>query len=73
MASVSLQNISKRYGNNAPVLHNINLEIEHGELVVLVGPSGCGKTTTLRSIAGLEKPTAGVISVSGKGLAKFCK
>ncbi|BDT73896.1 maltose/maltodextrin import ATP-binding protein MalK [Comamonadaceae bacterium OS-4] len=63
MASVSLTNISKRYGNNAPVLHNINLEIEHGELVVLVGPSGCGKSTLLRVLCGLEDISSGELRI----------
>ena len=59
MASVSLKNITKSYGSNAPVLHHINLEIEHGELVVLVGPSGCGKSTLLRVLCGLEDISSG--------------
>jgi len=63
MASVSLTNISKRYGNNPPVLHNINLEIEHGELVVLVGPSGCGKSTLLRVLCGLEDISSGELRI----------
>ena len=63
MASVSLTNINKRYGNNAPVLHNINLEIEHGELVVLVGPSGCGKSTLLRVLCGLEDISSGELRI----------
>ena len=44
---------------------DVSFEVPEGQLFTLLGPSGCGKTTTLRSIAGLEKPTAGVISVSG--------
>ena len=63
MASVSLQNISKRYGSNPPVLHNISLEIEHGELVVLVGPSGCGKSTLLRVLCGLEDISSGELRI----------
>jgi len=63
MASVSLKNISKRYGNNEPVLHNINLDIEHGELVVLVGPSGCGKSTLLRVLCGLEDISSGELRI----------
>ncbi|MBV9672903.1 MAG: sn-glycerol-3-phosphate ABC transporter ATP-binding protein UgpC [Verrucomicrobia bacterium] len=45
---------------------NINLHIDNGEFMVLVGPSGCGKSTTLRMIAGLEKITAGSISIGGR-------
>ncbi len=63
MARVSLHNISKSYGSNAPVLHNINLDIEHGELVVLVGPSGCGKSTLLRVLCGLEDISSGELRI----------
>ena len=63
MASVTLKNISKSYGSNAPVLHNINLDIAHGELVVLVGPSGCGKSTLLRVLCGLEDISSGELRI----------
>ena len=46
----------------------VNLDIKEGELFTLLGPSGCGKTTTLRSIAGLERPTSGRITVNGRVL-----
>ncbi len=46
-------------------LRGINLEVAEGEFCVLLGPSGCGKTTTLRCVAGLEKPDAGEIEISG--------
>jgi ABC-type sugar transport system ATPase subunit len=62
MARVSLKNISKSYGDNA-ILHGINLEIEHGELVVLVGPSGCGKSTLLRVLCGLEDISGGELRI----------
>jgi multiple sugar transport system ATP-binding protein len=58
MATVSLQNLVKRYGPTE-VIHGINLEVAKGEFVVLVGPSGCGKSTTLRMIAGLEDISEG--------------
>ena len=45
---------------------NVSFEVPEGKLFTLLGPSGCGKTTTLRSIAGLEKPTAGEIEVAGR-------
>jgi iron(III) transport system ATP-binding protein len=47
---------------------NVSLEVDEGELFTLLGPSGCGKTTTLRSIAGLETPDKGTISVAGRVL-----
>ncbi len=62
MANVTLTNLSKSYGQT-PVLRNINLEIQHGELVVLVGPSGCGKSTLLRMLCGLEDISSGELRI----------
>nr|WP_315187730.1 sn-glycerol-3-phosphate ABC transporter ATP-binding protein UgpC [uncultured Albidiferax sp.] len=62
MAKVSLQNISKSFGST-PVLQDVSLEIEHGELVVLVGPSGCGKSTLLRVLCGLESIDSGTLRI----------
>lgn len=62
MASVTLKNVYKRYGNVTAV-KDANLEIRDKEFIVLVGPSGCGKSTTLRMIAGLEEVTEGTISI----------
>lgn len=59
MATVSLRNIKKVYLNGFQAIHDLNLEIKDGELVVLVGPSGCGKSTSLRMVAGLETITSG--------------
>ncbi len=47
-------------------VNDISFQLKEGEFFTLLGPSGCGKTTTLRSIAGLEKPTAGVIAIEGR-------
>jgi iron(III) transport system ATP-binding protein len=47
---------------------DVSFEVPEGKLFTLLGPSGCGKTTTLRSIAGLEKPTAGEIEVAGRAV-----
>ncbi|SCX31523.1 ABC transporter ATP-binding protein [Agrobacterium rosae] len=65
MGHIKLTNITKSFGA-IDVLHDINLEIADGELVVFVGPSGCGKSTLLRMIAGLEKPTGGELAIDGK-------
>ncbi len=63
MASVKLNDISKSFQKGTNIIHNINLEVNDGEFLVLVGPSGCGKSTTLRMIAGLEDPTSGEIFI----------
>ncbi len=65
MAGISLEHVTKRYGSDVLAVDGIDLDIESGEFVTLVGPSGCGKTTTLRTIAGFEKPTSGQISIGG--------
>jgi len=61
---VQLVDVSKTYAGAAAV-HNLNLEIAHGEFVAIMGPSGCGKTTALRMLAGLETPTSGTIRIDG--------
>ena len=60
MVEVRLEGVTKRFGKTVAVDH-VDLEIRDGEFIVLLGPSGCGKTTTLRLIAGLEKPDEGRI------------
>ena len=62
---IDLQNIIKNYGD-VRVVDNISLSIYENEFVTLLGPSGCGKTTTLRMIAGFEKPDYGNIIVNNK-------
>ncbi len=47
-------------------MRGVDLEVRVGEICALLGPSGCGKTTTLRLIAGLERPDAGTIAVAGR-------
>ena len=64
MAFLELTGVQKRFGEFAAV-HNFDLAAEAGEFVSFLGPSGCGKTTTLRMIAGFERPTAGTIMVNG--------
>ncbi|WP_431298671.1 ABC transporter ATP-binding protein [Tabrizicola sp. BL-A-41-H6] len=65
MAEVVLRDVVKNYGA-LPVVHAINLDIAHGEFVVLVGPSGCGKSTTLRMIAGLEDISDGTVQIGNR-------
>ena len=69
MASISLRNVVKRYGNDAravQVIHGVNAEIQDGEFIVIVGPSGCGKSTLLRMVAGLEEVSGGEIAIADK-------
>ena len=65
MNGIELRGIAKAYGKNAPVIENMDLMIKKDSFTVLLGPSGCGKSTVLRMIAGLEKETAGQISIDG--------
>ena len=65
MAEVSLRQVVKRYGANQ-VVHGVDLDVGHGEFVVLVGPSGCGKSTLLRMIAGLEDISEGELRIDGQ-------
>lgn len=67
---IDLQNISKSYGNNL-VLDDLNLYIRENEFLTLLGPSGCGKTTTLRLIAGFEKPDTGKIIFNGNDITNI--
>ena len=69
MASVLFDNVTKRYPNGVVAVRDVSLEVADGELVVLVGPSGCGKTTTLRLIAGFERPDSGRILLDGIDMA----
>lgn len=62
--SLTLQSVSHRYGS-VQVLHDLNMEVRKGELVVLVGPSGCGKTTILNLISGHIQPMAGTVRKTG--------
>ncbi|MET3580011.1 putative spermidine/putrescine transport system ATP-binding protein [Mesorhizobium robiniae] len=61
-ADLQLAGISKSYGK-ALAVRDLDLEIEGGHLVALLGPSGCGKTTTLRMVAGFERPDVGSIKI----------
>ncbi|MFB6152006.1 MAG: ABC transporter ATP-binding protein [Haloarculaceae archaeon] len=65
---LELDGVTKRFADET-VVEDLDLAVREGELLTLLGPSGCGKTTTLRLIAGLEEPDAGVIRLRGDPVA----
>src|ERR1700691_4626894 len=65
MSEVALDGVSKRFGATHAV-SDLSLTIENGAFVVLLGPTGAGKTTTLRLVAGLERPDAGRITIADR-------
>ncbi|MHA7174169.1 ABC transporter ATP-binding protein [Arthrobacter monumenti] len=68
-ADLRLNAISKRFDDFVAV-DNLDLTVPAGSFFALLGPSGCGKTTTLRMVAGLERPTSGTISIGGQDVTK---
>jgi multiple sugar transport system ATP-binding protein len=66
MASLSIRNVRKVYPNGNEVLKGINMEIDHGQFLILVGGSGCGKSTLLNMIAGLESVSHGEIMIGDR-------
>jgi multiple sugar transport system ATP-binding protein len=66
MAQITLEKLTKVYGDGTRAVSELDLEIEDGEFVVLVGPSGCGKTSALRMVAGLEPITDGQVVIGGE-------
>src|SRR5580704_10150129 len=63
-AHIEVENLTVRYGA-ATAVAGVSFKVQPGEQLTLLGPSGCGKTTTLRAIAGLERPSAGAIRIGG--------
>ncbi len=66
MAEIAYDSVSKVYDDGTQAVHDLDLEIGDGELMVLVGPSGCGKTTALRMLAGLEEISGGEIRIGDR-------
>ncbi len=66
MANLALENINKVYENGFHAVHDLTLDVEDGEFLVLVGPSGCGKSTALRMVAGLESISSGTLSINDR-------
>jgi multiple sugar transport system ATP-binding protein len=71
MAEITLEKLTKVYGDGTRAVSELDLEIEDGEFVVLVGPSGCGKTSALRMVAGLEPITDGRVLIGGEVVNKL--
>jgi iron(III) transport system ATP-binding protein len=70
MTALELINVTKQYNaESALAVDHISLAMNKGEILGLVGPSGCGKTSTLRLIAGFERPDAGTIVINGRVVA----
>jgi multiple sugar transport system ATP-binding protein len=69
MAEISLVDVSKRFGA-VEAVRNLSLSIANGEFVVLLGPTGAGKTTTLRLVAGLERPDLGSVVIRGRDVTR---
>jgi multiple sugar transport system ATP-binding protein len=63
MASVTFEDVTKRFGDGTRAVDRLDLDIPNGEFMVLVGPSGCGKTTALRMVAGLEDVSDGLLRI----------
>ncbi len=66
MASVTFENVTKRFGGDALAVNDLSLHVKDTEFMVLVGPSGCGKTTALRMLAGLEDISDGTIKIGDR-------
>jgi multiple sugar transport system ATP-binding protein len=71
MAEITLDKLTKVYGDGTRAVSELDLEIGDGEFVVLVGPSGCGKTSALRMVAGLEPITEGRVVIGGEVVNKL--
>ena len=69
MKSLRLRDIGKDFGL-VSVLHDINMDVDEGEFIILVGPSGCGKSTLLNIVAGLETSTNGWVEIGGRDVTR---
>ena len=65
-----LDHVSKTYPNGVHALDQVSLKVELGEILAIVGGSGCGKSTLLRALSGLDRPSAGRITLDGETISK---
>ena len=76
-ARIELTGVTKRFvtpsGEPFTALHDVNLVVEPGQFCAIVGPTGCGKSTTLTLVSGLDRPTAGAVSVGGTPVAGIAR
>jgi cell division transport system ATP-binding protein len=70
---ISFSQVTKRYPGGYEALSAVNLLIEQGELVFLIGHSGAGKSTLLKLIAAIERPTSGMVTVSGQNVGRLTR
>ena len=70
---LALDRVSKRFSAEAAAVDSVSLSVARGEVFTLLGPSGCGKTTTLRLVAGLERPDAGEITLRDRVVASAAR
>ena len=71
MATLTMQNVTKKFGRSVIAVKEFNLEVKEREFLVLLGPSGCGKTTAMRMVAGLEEVTTGEIFIDDREITEL--
>jgi multiple sugar transport system ATP-binding protein len=71
MATLTMKNVTKKFGRNVIAVKDFNLEVKEKEFLVLLGPSGCGKTTAMRMVAGLEEVTTGQIFIGDREITEL--
>ncbi|MBO7344585.1 MAG: ABC transporter ATP-binding protein [Clostridia bacterium] len=68
---IELVDLTREFEDGMVAVDNVNLYVRKGEFITFLGPSGCGKTTTLRMIAGFDKPSSGKILLNGKDISEL--
>ena len=71
MAEITIRDATKVYDGGVTAVDGIDLDVNDGELLVLVGPSGCGKSTLLRMVAGLEEMTSGTVAIGDRDVTRL--